>query len=398
MTSTHNQGPDIVTGYVPTSGGNNPEAGPSATYQCDSVINPMWPVQPGLTGTGHVKAWFNHPYPTLVDGVPKAISFTQVCPALAATTAVGVSAQVFPINATVASGRAVGVPVVPFGVPFNAANAVNCLVLDPGYGTGNMTAGSAVVSAVPDTRLIIPANLGGRAMWVAIVGAGGSANTNLIGRVISRTYNSITLDTVAGSSVTGGAIIILDPTGVSAFPYVSCGAVAEFDLYSSLSRAVSVNAGSGDGGFNVIVSGYDVYLQPMTELIVSAALSAVNGKKAFKYISGVTVSRGAGNATITTSLSVGTTDIFGLSIRSEAWEYMQVFFSGTYVSVNTGWTAGLAVGAVSTNVTADVRGTYVLQSPSNGTNRLAMFMSIPLKQIVGATYADYSALVGQAQA
>ena len=161
---------------------------------------------------------------------------------------------------------------------------------------------------------------------------------------------------------------------------------------------MSVTAGAGDGSFNVIVSGFDVYLQPMTELIVSSASAVVNGKKAFKYISSVTVASGKGVTTIASSLSVGTTDIFGLSIRSEAWEYMQVFFTGTFVSVNAGWTAGLAVGSVSTNVTPDVRGTYALQSASGGTNRLAMFMSIPLKQVVGATYADYSALVGQAQA
>lgn len=392
MTATHNQGPVIVTGYSSGTGGSNPEAGPSATYQCDSIINPAFPINPGATGLGHVKAFFNHPYPTMVDFVPKVLSNTQICPALAGSAAIAVAAQAFPMQTTTASGRAVAVPVVPFGQTIRASNVVSCMATDPGHTTGTISSGAVSVTSVGDTRMLVPGT------YIGIVGAGASANTVLAAKVIARTFNTLTIDTPAASTATTQPIIILDPTGISASPWVNCGAVAEFDVYSAGTRALSVTTAGADVGYIVTISGYDVFLNPMTEAITTVSTTTVNGKKAFKYVSGVTIARGAGGATTANTISVGTTDIVGLNLRSEAWEYNQVYFNGAYLSANTGWVAGLATGTASTATTADVRGTYALQSASDGSKRFAAFQSIPIRQMVAATYADPSSLVGQAQA
>lgn len=391
MTATHSQGPNITVGYYPGSGGSNPEAGPSATYQADSILDPRWSYSPGLTGPGHIKGWLNSPYPTMVDCVPTAMSNTMVAPALAASTAVSVAAQTLPLQTTTTAGRAVAVPVVPFGSGVSSANAVSCMALDPGHTTGTIASGAKSVTSVGDTRLLFPG------MYVGIVGAGGSASTVLVTRILSRTFNTLTVDTAASSTATAQPIIILDPTGASAWPGINAGAVQLFDPISACARAVKVVAGTSDSGYVVTISGYDVYLNPMTESITSVVGTA-NGKKAFKYIRSATIRQGSGNATITTSLSVGTTDIFGCNLRSEKYEYMNIFFNAGYISASTGWVAALATGTASTATTADTRGTYAVQSASDGSKRLAMFMSVPMQQLISATYDDYTSLHGQAQA
>jgi hypothetical protein len=396
MTATHNQGPAVIAGYYPGSGGSNPEAGPSATNQCDSLINPAYVNNPGMTGLGHVKGWFNHPYPTLVDAVPVAKNA-----ALVATLASGgvVPAALplnIPLTVTAASGRAFNVPLVPYGQTIKPANAVNVTVIEPGHTIGTATAASNVLTAVSDTRLLIPYNLNGLGQYIGVVGAG-SGSTTIIARVVSKTATTVTLDQPMPVTVAGAPIIIMDPTGSAVSPFVTAGAVAEMDLYSALARVLSVTTVGADVGYIVTIVGYDLYMQPMTEAITTTSTATVNGKKAFKYVQSISVSK-AGGGTTAANITIGTTDIFGFSIRSEAWEYMSVFYAGAFVSTNTGWTPGLTYGTPSTASTADVRGTYAVQSAANGTNRLAIFTSIPMRQVVDATYANYSSLLGQAQA
>jgi len=392
MTATHETGPAIITGYNPSSGGSNPEAGPSATYMADSILDPRWPVNPGATGPGHVKGFLNHPYPTLVDAAPATLSTTQVCAALAGTTAIAVAAQTFPMQTTNNGlARSVNIPVPTFGRQVTTANNTSCMALDPGHTVGTTSSGSKSVTAVGDTRMLMPGQ------WIGIPGAL-TSTTMLVARVLARTANTLTLDTAASAVVTGGPILVLDPTGTGVWPGINAGAVQLFDPYSTLSRAVCVVAGASDGGYIVTVSGFDCLLNPMSEVITSTASSTVNGKKAFKYISGVTVARGSGGATVTNSLSVGTTDIIGFNLRVEKYEYTTIFYNGGTIVANTGFVAGLSLATTSTTTTADVRGTYALQSAADGTKRFAVFMSVPVQQLIASTYADYSSLIGQAQA
>jgi hypothetical protein len=156
-------------------------------------------------------------------------------------------------------------------------------------------------------------------------------------------------------------------------------------------RVVSVTQVTAGTSRNFTVSGYDYYNQPMSELIVSTAGSAVNGKKAFYQISSVSVS-----GATTTAVTVGTTDIIGIPVR--------VVDAGYIASVGFGNTlardAGTFVAADATNpattTTGDVRGTYVPSAANNGIKRIVM--SIAMQGIAVGPQSTRTGALGVTQA
>jgi hypothetical protein len=87
-----------------------------------------------------------------------------------------------------------------------------------------------------------------------------------------------------------GAVTLTAGTSVKSV-VTNNGTVLQLDV----PRAVSVTTGAGSPtARNFTVSGYDYYGQAMSEVIASSgtASTAVNGKKAFYQISGITVSGG----------------------------------------------------------------------------------------------------------
>ena len=123
----------------------------------------------------------------------------------------------------------------------------------------------------------------------------------------------------------------------------------------------------------VTVSGFDYYGQAMSEAITSSAAisTAVNGKKAFYVVTGITVSGATG-----TALTVGTTDILGLPVR-----VFNVAYIGSVKSNNTlAQDAGTFVAAdtaTATTTTGDVRGTYTPATASDGIVRTVMGILLP---------------------
>lgn len=139
-------------------------------------------------------------------------------------------------------------------------------------------------------------------------------------------------------------------------------------------RAVSVTTGAGTPtARNFTVSGYDYYGQVMSEVIASSAVAstAVNGKKAFSQISGITVSGG----TVVT-ITVGTTDILGSPVRILDLGYIVHAGYNNTLADNAG-TAVAAVTATATTTTGDVRGTFVPASATDGIKRLVMTIALP---------------------
>jgi hypothetical protein len=148
------------------------------------------------------------------------------------------------------------------------------------------------------------------------------------------------------------------------------GTVLQLDV----PRAVSVTTGAGSpASANFTVSGYDYYGQPMSEVIASSgtASTAVNGKKAFYQISGVTVSGGT-----TVAITMGTTDILGLPVRVTNVAYIASVKTNSTLAQDTG-TFVAAATATATTTTGDVRGTYVPGTASDGINRTVMAILLP---------------------
>ena len=151
-----------------------------------------------------------------------------------------------------------------------------------------------------------------------------------------------------------------------AIPVVSTGStrLAFYDPTKAIARAVRITSGGNDSGITFLVRGYDVYGYPQTERITGANAGVAAGKKAFKFISSVTPSAAAA-----TTVSVGTSDVYGLGIRADKLAYIQVYFNSALVT-----STGTFVAAVTTNpataTTGDVRGTFTTPSASDGTKTI----------------------------
>ena len=154
-----------------------------------------------------------------------------------------------------------------------------------------------------------------------------------------------------------------------------------YDPSKALARAVSITGSTSGTGGHFLVSGADVYGYPQTENInATSGATTTNGKKAFKFIYSVTPL-----FTDAHNYSVGTTDIFGFPLRADRFEQVLVWWASALVTANTGFVAADST-SPATATTGDVRGTYNVQSSSDGSKRLAV--------AVGPTESNCVSLTG----
>jgi hypothetical protein len=166
-----------------------------------------------------------------------------------------------------------------------------------------------------------------------------------------------------------GAVTLTAGTSVKSV-VTNNGTVLQLDV----ARAVSVTTGAGSPTTrNFTVSGYDYYGQAMSEVIASSgtASTAVNGKKAFYQISGITVSGGT-----VVAITIGTTDILGLPVRVTDAGYLARLGYNNTLAADAGTFAAAAT-ATATTTTGDVRGTFVPSSATDGIKRLVIGILLP---------------------
>ena len=252
-----------------------------------------------------------------------------------------------------------GMGVADGRIPFN---------YNPGQSAANGTYAWGASSAIM-TLNVTPATLGVGAVAAAAHTVNGTAMT-----LVSASGAGIVISQSVTNALTGLAVTGLLAVGQAA-GYVSYGSNAGIRLWDPTTltaRALSItcNSASGTGGA-ITIKGYDIYGYPMTETLTSVPGSAltVTGKKAWKYIASVTPA--FSDATYT--YSVDTTDIFGLPLASLYAGDIIINYPATLVTASTGYVA--AVNTAATATTGDVRGTYALQSSSNGTNRLIVYQT-----------------------
>lgn len=170
----------------------------------------------------------------------------------------------------------------------------------------------------------------------------------------------------ASQSPAAGAITLTAGTGITA---TVVNGVTRYVL--DVPRAVRIVSGGDDSGITFTVSGFDAYGAAMSETITGAAIGTATGKKAFMSVTGVTHT-----GTVAGTLTIGTTDVFGLPV---------CVVDATYV-INAKWdstlaaNAGTFVAAVTTTAsptTGDVRGTFAQAgNASNGTRRLVISIAL----------------------
>lgn len=398
MALTINSGPVIVTGNIDSSQNRVPEQGPSLDFQGSGVLDPRFVGNIGAS-LGHlVYGFYANPYFALVDGVPSAAGTARIAPVQATTAGTAMT-----LVTAQGAGVSPGLPLVPFLLPYAAANKVTVpLTLDFGFTTANTVSGSTTVT-IPAGAWKFFQN----GQTIAISSATGSGAPLLTTVVGTPAPNALTIvvAAAAGATLTATQVGNVDATLSSVWANVTAGQIALADPSQSLCRGVSItSSAAGGAGGTVTVRGWDIFAQPMSETItIGAGAVTAYGKKAFKYIASATPS-----FTATSTYSVGTSDVFGFTVRADFWEYLQVFVAGAFLAINTGYSAADAT-APATSITGDVRGTLQIGllgplaagaagGPTDGIKRVAAFMSMPLYNAVGANNLAYSTMYGSTQA
>lgn len=252
----------------------------------------------------------------------------------------------------------------------------------PGQNFGAVTAGFLGVSQILTVNHA-PATKSNTAIAAAAAVTSGTAMT-----LVSSSGSGVVVGVSTTNATTGQTVTGLLALGGGAAQRVSFGSSGTVQLWNPttlLSRAVSITGILGGTGGDFLVSGYDVYGYPMSEMItVAVDANTANGKKAFKYIASVVP-----QFTDTSTYSVGTTDIFGFPIYSATWNGgtsadLSISWNGAVITSSTGYTAGVTTDPATTT-TGDVRGTYAVQSAADGTKKLIITQSPTVANIASAT-------------
>lgn len=431
MVETVFRGPAYSAGSM-MDGRLEPMDGPGLTYQADAFVDPRYfPTRKDGMYPGRVPGWMNSPYSVLADAVPSALGTATIAPLANAVSGTPmVLTSVAPGGANAGTASLAPVPIVPLFGRGAGGPAVNVLAIDFGFTTGTTVASSATVT-VPDSSVFFPGE------WICIGGVGNSAKTSsLMTQVLAAptattiTVSSLFLPAAALSNapigrtnltmgalapfVSAGNIQQVTPTGV--FPYTTAGLASLFNSIEGLARGVSVTGVVGGVGGAFIVRGYDIYGQPMAETITATAgATTVFGKKAFKYIASVTPQFSDAH-----TYSIGTSDVFGINLRSDKFEYLQLYYNGQFVAGNgapgpvSGWTQALQPpSGAATATSADVRGTWQVSTlaqgggpltptftgvaATTGAIRLQIAMTVPLFNGIAATPINTVPLLGLPQ-
>lgn len=261
------------------------------------------------------------------------------------------------------------IPIVPFSGAWQGLAPVTApIVLDFGFAFITGTAGSASWTVADSTQFTV-------GMPLVIAGAGANSTTPLLTWVagitdathITTNDNCIT----AVTAVPVGAGNLWTPReGIPTLypnahvPFRASGVGTFLDPSQALARCVSVTGGTAATGnaAGILIKGWDVYWQPMSELIAAPAAGVTTyGNKAFKAIASATPQFAEAHP-----YSVGTGDTFGFAFRANVWEDTLDSWAGTMMTASTGFTAAVAT-TPATTITGDVRGTIQTSAHGSGT-------------------------------
>lgn len=342
-----------------------------------------------------------------VDAFPQAASTTALGAAQAVTAALAMTLVTSQVGGTAGAGQiGAGVRILPSG---SSTVVTIPATLDYGFTTATTVVNSTTL-AVFNNQLFQ------NGQWITIAGAGNAAGTvalyTQVQSIATANTTGMTISPAPATSISnvpvGAARLYaatLLPPGSQFGPQQSIAttsaigiAVGKGRMHGSkelLARNVSVTVGTTTGTTSFLVVGYDLWKQPMTELIgpviaTNRQFTTFFGSKAFKHIVSVTPTTTAvGNA------SIGMGDVFGLPYRADDWCQVQIFWNGCTSVTSLGFTA--AATALATNTTGDVRGTIQVSTNgtgtamtiataqvSNGTTRLSVIQNMgPANQVLG---------------
>lgn len=169
---------------------------------------------------------------------------------------------------------------------------------------------------------------------------------------------------IAALQIVSGAPASFTISGATGTTTTTINGTSYVDL--GVARSLRISGGSSAVVVSVSIYGLDDYFQPMSQTLSGPSGAAFTSTtKAFRYVASGTAS---GNST--GGLAIGTGDRMGLPYRADFFSDLKVNFNGDLVTSSAGFTAAVTTTASAT--TGDVRGTYELQSASDGTKRFAV--------------------------
>lgn len=410
MTETAFRGPLLSLGATLDTS-SSPYDGPTMAYQGFGLIDPRLnnPAAKDSPSPGAIPGFMLGNIIQVIDNIPSLTSTTTIAAAQVATSGTALSLATAAVNGVVA-GTPVSVPGVPLVPQGTSVATTAAFALDFGFTTGTTVANSSTV-------VVVDSSMFDQGQWIAIGGVGASGRYGTLLTQVQTTLNATTINIspVAGTAASNAPIgqanlfntnlpagsqfgpATASASGVS--PYRIGGFGLYFDPMQALSRNITVSAASTEGGTSaLLVSGWDVYGQPMTELITASGTTVVGGKKAFKYISTI-VPQSNGSSAYT----VGVGDIVGLPVRVDRFGSLnRVTMGNNAMATAAGFTS--AITSAANNTSGDVRGTLAVNllggaiGTSNNTSRLTVSVTMPLLQMLEATPANSSSLLGVTQA
>lgn len=233
-----------------------------------------------------------------------------------------------------------------------------------GFLMGDCQCIDAIPSAIADNNIAASQSPGATAA-LTLVSSSGAGIT--ISTAITEADN--------GAAITG--LLAID-TAMAGVGFGQDATLNAWDPTKAISRNIRITSGGNDTGITFTVTGYDLWGYPMSEAITGANAGIASGAKAFKYIASVTHT-----GSVATTVKVGTGDVIGMPLRVDRWAFIRAAYNDTILTASTGFTA--AVTTTATTTTGDVRGTYALQSASDGTKRLQAFIRLPVANVATQT-------------
>jgi hypothetical protein len=309
---------------------------------------------------------------------------------------------------------AVGVPIIPVGTTV----ATTVIALDFGFATGTTVAASTTVTVV-DNRVF---RLG---QWIIIGGAGAASQASHICQVVNIATANITTINISPAAVTAAsnapigqgnlfesgllpAGSQLGPAAASANAHsfggaFTAGVALAYNPRECLTRTISLTAVTA-ATYSAVVQGWDLYGNPMAEVLALAAQTTMQGKKAFKYIGSIT-----SGTTSAISVSFGLGDTIGAPLRFDTFSEMTVKWNNSLATNSNGY--NFAVTTAATSTSGDVRGTIQLSTAivtgglataisavaTNGTSRVSFVQDFTPVSIVYTTPNNSVPLFGVAQ-
>ncbi len=209
------------------------------------------------------------------------------------------------------------------------------------------------------------------------------ATANLAALQVPTLNTAMTLVSIAGAgiTITAAPITVLAtgnvvPAGVLqidlAPTWIGYGASGAIQGWSGVAagRALSLTSGANLSAISFTIKGYDVYGAPMTQTVVGPNINTVNTLKGFKWVASITP-----NGTSASTVSIGTADIFEFPILARRFSQVEIWWNEAAVTSNTGFVTA-DVTNPATALTGDTRGSYAVQSASDGVKRLEVTQRI----------------------